>query len=64
MEWLAKNWFWVLIGIVFVAAHMFGHGGHGGHGKPDGSKPDGDRADNNRLDDGPDDVDKHPGHRD
>jgi len=34
MEWLAQNWYWVLIGIAFVALHMFGHGGHGGHGKP------------------------------
>lgn len=52
MEWLAENWFWVVIGILFVAMHMFGHGGHGGHGggghgghgapdKPD--KPDSDR---------------------
>ena len=32
MEWLAENWFWVGIGILFVAMHMFGHGGHGGHG--------------------------------
>lgn len=31
MDWLAENWFWVLIGIVFVAMHLFGHGGHGGH---------------------------------
>jgi hypothetical protein len=22
----------VLIGVAFVAMHMFGHGGHGGHG--------------------------------
>ena len=28
MEWLAENWFSVLIGIVFVGMHMFGHGGH------------------------------------
>ncbi len=32
MDWLAENWFWVLIGIVFVAMHLFGHGGHGGRG--------------------------------
>lgn len=32
MEWLAENWFSVLIAIVFVGMHMFGHGGHGGHG--------------------------------
>ena len=33
MEWLAENWFWVLVLILFVVMHMFGHGGHGGHGK-------------------------------
>jgi hypothetical protein len=31
MEWLSANWLWVLIGIAFIAMHMFGHGGHGGH---------------------------------
>ena len=31
MQWLATNWFWVLIGGVFVGMHLFGHGGHGGH---------------------------------
>jgi len=38
MEWLTQNWYWVVIGIAFVALHMFGHGGHGGHGKP--NEPD------------------------
>lgn len=33
MDWLAENGFWVLIGIVFIAMHLFGHGGHGGHNK-------------------------------
>ncbi len=32
MDWLAENWFWVLVGIAFIGMHMFGHGGHGGHG--------------------------------
>lgn len=32
MEWLAENWFWVLIGILFVGIHIFGHGSHGSHG--------------------------------
>lgn len=32
MAWLTANWFWVLVGIVFIAMHAFGHGGHGGHG--------------------------------
>lgn len=32
MEWLAANWFWVFIGVLFVGVHLFGHGGHGGHG--------------------------------
>lgn len=31
MQWLVTNWFWVLIGVVFIAMHLFGHGGHGGH---------------------------------
>ena len=32
MEWLAQNWFWVVIGVLFVGMHLFGHGGHGGSG--------------------------------
>lgn len=31
MDWLSQNWLWVLIGIAFVALHLFGHGGHGSH---------------------------------
>jgi len=41
MEWLTENWIWVLIGIAFVAMHMFGHGKHGGHGKRDDREQDG-----------------------
>lgn len=41
MNWLAENWFWVVIGIVFVAMHLFGHGGHGGHGDHGPSGTDG-----------------------
>jgi len=37
MEWLAENWLWVVIGIAFVAMHLFGHGGHGGHGGHEGT---------------------------
>ncbi len=51
MEWLAENWFWVLIGILFVAMHMFGHGGHGGHGGTGGHGGHGNSA---KPDDGPD----------
>ncbi len=44
MEWLAENWFWVPIGILFVGMHMFGHRGHGGHGtQDDPDKPTGHR---------------------
>jgi hypothetical protein len=32
VQWLATNWFWVLIGVLFVGMHLVGHGGHGGHG--------------------------------
>ena len=35
MEWLAGNWFLVLIVILFIGMHLFGHGCHGG-GKHDG----------------------------
>lgn len=31
MEWFSDNWFFVLLLILFIAMHMFGHG-HGGHG--------------------------------
>ncbi len=31
MAWFTANWFWVLIGVAFIALHLFGHGGHGGH---------------------------------
>lgn len=34
MEWLAANWFWILIGILFIGMHLFGHGGHGGGDRP------------------------------
>jgi hypothetical protein len=32
MAWFTANWFWLLIGVAFIAMHLFGHGGHGGHG--------------------------------
>lgn len=32
MQWLAENWVWIVVFIVFVGMHMFGHGGHGGRG--------------------------------
>jgi hypothetical protein len=37
MQWFVINWFWILIGVAFVAMHLFGHGGHGRHG---GLRPD------------------------
>lgn len=43
MEWLSQNWVWVLIGVAFIAMHMFGHGGHGGHGGHADSGRDGRR---------------------
>ncbi len=32
MDWVLANWFWILIFGLFIAMHLFGHGGHGGHG--------------------------------
>ena len=45
MEWLAENWFWVLIGVLFVVMHMFGHGGHGGGGRGHGGHSSMDKPD-------------------
>ncbi len=33
MEWVRENWFWIIIFVIFIGTHFFGHGGmHGGHG--------------------------------
>ena len=32
MEWLTQNWIWVVIFVLFIGMHLFGHGGHGGRG--------------------------------
>jgi len=48
MEWLSENWLWVLIGVVFIAMHLFGHGGHGGHGGGHGKHDDYDEEDKQR----------------
>lgn len=67
MERLAENWFWVLIGILFVGMHLFGHGGHGG-GRGHGGHGGGccghggnDSKDQSRAD--TEGRDKHSGHR-
>ena len=43
MDWLSQNWIWIVVAVVFFAAHLFGHGGHGGHG---GARGDGRRDGN------------------
>lgn len=32
MNWLRENWFWVVIGGLFLWMHLRMHGGHGQHG--------------------------------
>lgn len=39
MDWLRSNGFWVLIFVVFIGVHIFGHGGHGGHGGDESRRP-------------------------
>lgn len=39
MRWLTQNWFFLIVGVLFVLMHLGhggygGHGGHGGHGTP------------------------------
>ena len=48
MSWVMENGFWIVIGIVFVAMHLFGHGGHGRHGGRKGSARDSDSRDKRR----------------
>jgi hypothetical protein len=38
MQWLTANWFWVVIGGLFIGMHLFGHGGHGAHGGGHGER--------------------------
>ncbi len=40
MEWIMANWFWILIGILFIGMHLFGHGGHGGGHQHGGTNMD------------------------
>lgn len=54
MQWLAQNWFWVLLFFAFIGMHFFGHGGRasghsrghgqggccGGHGHEKHQQPD------------------------
>jgi hypothetical protein len=49
MAWFTANWFWIVIGAVFIGMHLFGHGGHGGHGGRDRQKPS---AENKTTDEG------------
>ena len=43
MEWLLSNWIWIVLGIGFIAFHMFGHGGHR-HGRSGSGERDPVRA--------------------
>jgi hypothetical protein len=52
MEWLSENWVWVVVGVAFVAMHLFGHGGHGAHGGHGGGRRD-DEGRKDRKDDEP-----------
>lgn len=38
MNWLARNWFFLLFGLLFIGMHL-GHGGHGGGHGGHGAKP-------------------------
>lgn len=39
MTWITENWIVILLGIGFIAFHLFGHGGHGGHKHGSDKKP-------------------------
>lgn len=60
MDWLLENWVWALIGVAFIAMHMFGHGGHAGHGRH-GESGDGRKTSREPAKER--DEDSTPGHR-
>ncbi len=31
MEWVIENWFFILLAIMFITMHIFGHGCYGRH---------------------------------
>ncbi len=31
MDWIVQSWVWIVVFVVFIGMHLFGHGGHGGH---------------------------------
>ena len=37
MEWLAANWFFLVVLALCCGMHLFGHGGHGHHDAEDSS---------------------------
>ena len=49
MAWLTANWFWILIFVLFIGMHLFGHGGHGGHGGGGDPQPSADETDINEA---------------
>lgn len=32
MNWIRENWFWIVVGVMFIWMHTRMHGGHGGGG--------------------------------
>lgn len=63
MEWFIDNWFWVLIGVVFIVMHLFGHGGHGGHRGPGGHRHRADSDTKDRPAGGNEPPERHSDHR-
>lgn len=40
MEWFSNNWIFVVVLLVCIGMHLFGHG-HGGHGSHDEHESEG-----------------------
>lgn len=43
MEWIIENWVFILVALLCLGMHFFGHGSHSGHGGCHG-KHDGDNG--------------------
>ena len=50
MDWVISNWVWIIIGISFVAMHLFGHKGHARHRGHVGSGSQGSESERANVD--------------
>lgn len=58
MDWIRENWFWIVVGVLFIWLHTkmhggHGHAGHGGGGGCGGHRHDGSRDEPHEREENP-----------